>query len=416
MSKAYEIARETYGALDIDTEAALALAAGTPISIHCWQGDDVAGFENTGVPLGGGIRAIGSYPGRARNAGELRADLEQVLALVPGRHRINLHASYAETGDHKVSRDRLEPAHFQRWIDWAAEQRVGLDFNPTFFSHPLAADGFTLSHADAETRQFWIEHGRACRRIAAEFGRVLGTPAISNVWIPDGFKDIPADRRAPRERLVAALDEVFAESLDPAHILDAVEPKLFGLGSESYVVGSHEFYLGYAITRQKLLCLDAGHFHPTENIADKISSLLIYLPRLLLHLSRGVRWDSDHVVIFDDPTRAVLEEVVRGGTLDRVSLGLDFFDPSINRIAAWIIGTRAAQKALLAALLEPSSRLREYELAADYTGRLALLEELRTMPFGAVWDELCERSGVPAGMAWLDAVRRYEGEVLSGRS
>ncbi len=411
---AYALAREAYAALGVDPETALAMLAATPVSIHCWQGDDVRGFEGASE-LGGGLAATGSYPGKARNADELRGDLEQALALIPGRHRVNLHASYAETGGRKIERDALRIDHFRGWLDWAKAHGLDLDFNPTFFSHPLAAEGFTLSHPEANVRRFWIEHGRACRRIGAEFGAALGSPCVTNVWIPDGFKDLPIDRLAPRERLLAALDEIFAEPLDPAHVLDAVEPKLFGLGSESYVVGSHEFYLGYAITRRKVLCLDAGHFHPTENVADKLSSVLLYVPRLLLHVSRGVRWDSDHVVIFDDPTRAIFEEVVRGGWLDRVSIGLDYFDASINRIAAWVIGSRAAQKALLAALLEPTARLREYEINGNFTARLALLEELKTLPLGAVWDEFCRRTNVPVGFAWLDAVARYEREVLSRR-
>jgi L-rhamnose isomerase len=415
MTTPYELARESYAAVGVDTEAALSRATAVPISIQCWQGDDVAGFETGTAALNGGIAATGNYPGRARNAEELRKDLEQALALIPGRHRMNLHASYAETAGARVERDALRIEHFRGWLDWASARGLGLDFNPTFFSHPLSADGFTLSHPDSKIRQFWIDHGRACRQIGAEFGRVLGSPCVTNVWIPDGYKDLPVDRQAPRERLAAALDEVFSESLPTEQLIDAVEPKLFGLGSESYVVGSHEFYLGYAITRGKALCLDAGHFHPTESVADKISSALLYVPRLLLHVSRGVRWDSDHVVIFDDATRAILEEVVRGGHLERVSLGLDFFDASINRVAAWVIGTRATQKALLAALLEPTARLRQYEREGDYTARLALLEETKTLPLGAVWDEFCKRNEVEPGFGWFDAVKRYECETLALR-
>lgn len=407
---AYALAREAYGALGVDPEAALATLAATPLSLHCWQGDDVRGFEGAGE-LGGGLAATGSYPGRARNADELRADLDQALALIPGRHRVNLHAIYADT---PARRDQLKSEHFRGWLDWARARGRGLDFNPTFFSHPLAADGFTLSHRDENVRRFWIEHGRACRRIGADFGRALGTPSVVNVWIPDGYKDAPADRLVPRQRLMESLDEIFAEPLE--HALDAVEGKLFGLGSESYVVGSHEFYLGYAITRKKTLCLDAGHFHPTESVADKLSSVLLHVPRVLLHVSRGVRWDSDHVVILDDATWAIFEEIVRGGWLDRVSIGLDYFDASINRIAAWIIGARAAQKALLAALLEPSARLREHENAGNFTARLALLEECKTLPLGAVWEEFCRRNDVPAGLDWLDSVMRYEREVLSRRT
>ena len=340
---AYDLAREAYAALGTDPEAALATLARTPISLHCWQGDDVGGFEKAGGELGGGLAVTGNYPGKARTPGELRADLDQALRLIPGQHRLNLHACYAELGGKKIDRDAYTVAQFQGWLDWAKARGLGMDFNPSYFSHPLASDGATLSHADAAVRKFWIDHGIACRRIGAEMGRQLGSPVVTNVWIPDGSKDLPIDRKAPRERLASALDEIFAEALDPALHLDAVESKLFGIGSESYVVGSHEFYLGYAVTRKKLLCLDAGHFHPTESLADKISSVLQFVPEILLHVSRGVRWDSDHVVLLDDATRAIFEEVVRGGFLARTHIGLDFFDASINRIAAWVIGTRAAQ-------------------------------------------------------------------------
>ncbi len=413
---AYALACEACAALGSDPEAALATLARTPLSLHCWQGDDVGGFENAGAAPGGGLAVTGSQPGKARTPEELRADLEMALALIPGRQRVNLHACYAELGGRKIGRDGYTIAQFQGWVDWARARGLGLDFNPTFFGHPLAQDGATLSHADAGVRGFWIAHGIACRRIAAEMGRQLGSPVVTNVWLPDGSKDAPADRRGPRERLAAALDEVFAEPLDPALVLDAVESKLFGLGSESYVVGSHEFYLGYAITRRKLLCLDTGHFHPTESVAEKISSVLQFVPGLLLHVSRGVRWDSDHVVLLDDATRAIFEEVVRGGFLDRTHVGLDFFDASINRIAAWVIGARAAQKALLLALLEPTARLRAAEAEGDFTTRLALLEELKALPFGAVWDEHCRRHEVPAGLAWLAEVQRYAREVLAHRT
>lgn len=414
-SPAYTLARERYAEHGVDTEAVLCRFATIPISLHCWQGDDVGGFENRAAALSGGLAVTGSYLGKARTAEELRADLDQALALIPGRHRLNLHASYAELGHRKIERSEYTVELFQGWIDWCKERGLGLDFNPTYFAHPLAADGFTLAHRDGAVRQYWIEHGKACRRIAAEAGRQLGQRVITNFWVPDGFKDVPVDRQAPRERLAASLDEIFAEPIDPALTLDAVESKLFGLGSESYVAGSHEFYLGYAITRQKLYCLDAGHFHPTESLADKVSSIVQFVPGLLLHLSRGVRWDSDHVVLLDDPTRAILEEVVRGGFLDRTSIGLDFFDASINRIAAWVIGTRNALKALLLALLEPTATLRELEAAGDFTARLAMLEELKTLPYGAVWDEHCARAGVPVGAAWLKEVRAYETTTLSQR-
>jgi L-rhamnose isomerase len=414
----YSLASETYAAWGVDTEAALTRLGSIPISLHCWQGDDVGGFEHAGGALsGGGIQATGNYPGKARTLEELRQDLDKALSLIPGRHRLNLHAIYADfAGGKAVPRNELTTAHFQSWINWCKERGLGLDFNPSFFSHPLANEGFTLSSSDSAVRSFWIEHGKICRRIAADMGRQTGTPVVTNFWIPDGYKDTPVDRKAPRERLEAALDEIFAEPIDSQHNRDAVECKLFGIGSESYVVGSHEFYLGYAIKNQKLYCLDPGHFHPTETIADKISSVLFWVPGLLLHVTRGVRWDSDHVVSFDDSTKTIMEELVRGDFLSRTSIGLDFFDASINRIAAWTIGTRNAIKALLLALLEPAAKLRESEAAGDYTQRLALLEEIKTLPFGAVWDEYCRRQNVPVGARWLDDVRSYEKSVLSKRS
>jgi len=416
IERAFQMAAERYAELGVDVAAALKTLQQVPISLHCWQGDDVGGFENDEGLTGGGIQATGNYPGKARSADELRSDFECALRLLPGRHRMNLHASYAETGGRAVERDELAPEHFAAWIAWAKEHELGLDFNPTYFSHPLSADGFTLASADSGVRQFWIRHGIACRRIGAAMGRQLGTPCVTNVWIPDGFKDIPADRKSPRERLRESLDEIFREQLDPRHNLDAVESKLFGIGSESYVVGSHEFYLGYAVANKKLLCLDSGHFHPTEGIADKISAVLEFVDELLLHVSRGVRWDSDHVVILSDDLRAIAEEVVRGEFLGRVHIGLDFFDASINRVAAWVIGARAMIKALLIALLEPSAKLRALEAAGDFTARLATLEELKTLPFGAVWDYYCLEQGVPVGGAWLEQVKQYEREVLAGRS
>lgn len=414
-SAGYELAREMYAALGVDTEAALARLATTPISLHCWQGDDVGGFENPGGALGDGLAVTGNYPGKARTIGELRQDLDQALKLIPGNHRLNLHAIYGDFGGKKVERTDITIEHFQSWIDWAREHGLGLDFNPTCFGHPLSADGFTLSHQDAAVRDYWIGHCQASRRIGAEMGRQLGTPAVTNVWIPDGMKDLPADRKAPRERLAASLDAVFAEPLDPAHHLDAVECKLFGIGSESYVVGSHEFYMGYAVKNQLLLCLDAGHFHPTESLGDKISSVLQFVPEILLHVSRGVRWDSDHVVLLDDPTQGICQELVRGGFLDRTHIGLDFFDASINRIAAWVIGTRSALKGLLVALLEPGATLRRQEAEGDYTGRLATFEQLKTLPWGLVWDEFCRRQDTPTEGAWLAEARAYENKVLSAR-
>ncbi|MBI4583259.1 MAG: L-rhamnose isomerase [Planctomycetes bacterium] len=415
IEKAYTLAREQYAALGVDTDRALDRLGAISISLHCWQGDDVGGFESPGQQLGGGLAVTGNYPGKARNLGELRADLEKALELIPGRHRLNLHAIYADTGSKRVERHQLEPEHFQSWIDWAMEKKIKLDFNPTFFSHPKAADGFTLSHSDPGIRQFWIEHGIACRKIGAAMGRQLASPCIANIWIPDGLKDTPADRKGPRERLAASLDAIFKESFPAKHLLDAVESKLFGIGSESYVVGSHEFYLGYAVKNRKLLCLDLGHFHLTESIADKISAVLLWVDQLLLHVSRGVRWDSDHVVILSDEIRALAQELVRGEFLDRAHIGLDFFDASINRIAAWVIGSRATLKALLLALLEPAERLRKLEAEGDFTARLALFEELKTQPAGAVWNAYCLRQNVPIGPAWLEEVKSYEKKVLSKR-
>ncbi|RMG00299.1 MAG: L-rhamnose isomerase [Planctomycetota bacterium] len=414
IERAYQIAQERYAELGVDVEKALETLASVPISMQCWQGDDVGGFESDAGLTGGGIMATGAYPGRARTPDELRQDIDLAFRLIPGRHRLNLHASYRDSGG-DVDRDAIGPEHFSGWMDWAAERKIGIDFNPTYFSHPKAADGFTLAHPDEGIRRFWIEHGIACRKIGEAFGRRLGTPCVTNVWIPDGFKDTPVDRKTPRRLLAESLDAIFAEPIDPAYNRDAVESKLFGIGSESYVVGSHEFYLAYAVSREKLLCLDSGHFHPTESIADKIPSVLLFLKEILLHVSRGIRWDSDHVVILSDETKAIAEQIVRGGFLDRVHIGLDFFDASINRTAAWVIGMRAMQKALLSALLEPIDRLRELEENGDYTGRLAMLEEIKGLPWQAVWDAFCLRQDVPVGETWLDEVRAYEREVLSRR-
>lgn len=412
--QAYQLAKERYAALGVDTDAALAQLKTIPISLHCWQGDDVGGFEDPDRGLGGGLMTTGNYPGKARTADELRRDLDMVYSLIPGQHRLNLHAIYLETTQ-KVERTDIRPEHFAAWVDWAKANGHGIDFNPTLFSHPLADDGLTLAHPDPAIRQFWIDHCIATRQIGAHFGRELGTPCVTNVWIPDGYKDLPADRLGPRERLKNALDRVFAEKLNPQHNLDAVESKLFGIGSESYVVGSHEFYLGYAVTNRTLLCLDAGHFHPTESIADKISSTLLYLDEILLHVSRGVRWDSDHVVIWNDDLAAIMQEIVRGDFLKRVHIGLDFFDASINRIAAWVIGTRNALRALLSALLEPRPLLRQYEQEGNFAARLALMEELKGLPFGAVWDYYCYQQNVLVGMAFMDKIAAYEKNVLTQR-
>lgn len=411
----YQMAKERYALLGVDTDAALERAATVPISLHCWQGDDVAGFEGPEGEIGGGLAVTGNYPGKARTADELREDLDKAYSLIPGTHRLNLHAIYAETGDEDVPRNELQPDHFAAWVDWAKANDHGLDFNPTLFGHPLAESGFTLSSYDEGVRRFWVEHCIACRKIGEYMGRELGTPCVTNIWIPDGYKDLPVDRLAPRRLLRDSLDAIFEEEIDPTHNLDAVESKLFGIGSESYVVGSHEFYLGYAITREKLLCLDMGHFHPTENIYDKLSSVFLYLDEILLHVSRGVRWDSDHVVMLSDDLRRLMQELVRGGLVDRTHIGLDFFDASINRVAAWVIGTRNALKALLMAFLEPIDAMREIEVAGNFTKRLALLEELKTLPFSAVWDYYCLRQGVPVGLAYMDVILDYEREVLSKR-
>ncbi|OXM13587.1 L-rhamnose isomerase [Paenibacillus herberti] len=408
--QSYELAREQYAKHGIDTDAILEELSRIKLSVHCWQGDDVRGFLFQDQELSGGISVTGSYPGAARTPDELRGDLEKAFSLIPGKHKVNLHAIYADTAE-KVDLDALEPRHFQAWVDWAAEQGLGLDFNPTCFSHPKAADGFTLSHPDETIRQFWIDHCKASRRIGAFFGETLGQPCVTNVWIPDGYKDIPADRLAPRVRLKEALDEVFSEPLDPAHNLDAVESKLFGIGSEAYVVGSHEFYMGYGLQNNKLICLDSGHFHPTETISNKLSSLSLFASGILLHVSRPMRWDSDHVVILDDELLEIGRELVRGDLLERTHIGLDFFDGSINRVAAWVIGTRSTLKALMRAMLEPAEELRRAELAGDYTTRLALAEEFKSYPFGAIWDYYCELSGVPAREAWLADVKEYEQQV-----
>lgn len=414
IESAWTLAKERFAQLGIDAEAAMKKLDTLPVSIHCWQGDDVAGFENPEAALTGGIQATGNYPGKAKNAQQLRADLEQAISLIPGPNRLNLHAIYLES-DTPVARNEIEPKHFTQWVEWAKKNRLGLDFNPSCFSHPMSADGFTLSHANPEIRQFWIEHCQASRRVSASFGKALNTPSVMNIWIPDGMKDLTVDRLAPRQRLMSALDEVIAEKLDPHHHIDAVESKLFGIGSESYTVGSNEFYLGYAASRQTALCLDAGHFHPTEVISDKISSAMLFVPRLLLHVSRPVRWDSDHVVLLDDETQAIANEIVRHDLFNRVHIGLDFFDASINRIAAWVIGTRNMKKALLRALLEPTDMLRKLEADGDYTARLALLEEQKCLPWQAVWDIYCQRHDVPVGGQWLDNVRHYEKTELAKR-
>ncbi len=414
IEQAFELAKQRFSAIGVDVDAALAQLDRVPVSMHCWQGDDVRGFENPQGELTGGIQATGNYPGRARSASELRADLEQALALIPGPKRLNLHAIYLES-EQPVERNAIEPKHFAGWVEWAKKHRLGLDFNPSCFSHPLSADGFTLAHADDSIRQFWIDHCKASRNVSAYFGEQLGTPSVMNIWVPDGMKDLTVDRLAPRQRLLASLDEIIKEKLNPAHHIDAVESKLFGIGAESYTVGSSEFFMGYATSRQTALTLDAGHFHPTEVISDKISTVMLYVPRLLLHVSRPVRWDSDHVVLLDDETQAIASEIVRHRLFDKVHIGLDFFDASINRIAAWVIGTRNAKKALLRALLEPVEQLRQLEQEGDFTARLALLEEQKSLPWQAVWEHYCLRHDVPADASWLGDVRHYEQQILSQR-
>ncbi|HXP63819.1 MAG TPA: L-rhamnose isomerase [Dongiaceae bacterium] len=416
IQRSYELARERYADLGVDTGRALDQLGAIAISIHCWQGDDVGGFENAGQELGGGLAVTGNYPGKARTAQELRSDFEKALSLIPGSHRFNLHACYAEMQGAKVERDGLSADQFKNWIAWAKSIHIGLDFNQTYFAHPKVAGGFTLSSADPAIRKFWVEHGIRCREIGAAIGMALGKTCVTNLWIPDGMKDTPADRRGPRERLTESLDAIFKKKIDKRYNLDSVEPKLFGIGAESYTPGSHDFYLGYAVSRQTLLTLDAGHYHPTEGIADKLSSVLGFLPEIGLHVSRGVRWDSDHVVTLTDELEAIAQEIVWGGFLHRVHIGLDYFDASINRVAAWVIGARNMAKALLLALLAPIDKLKTLELQGDYTSRLALMEEAKVLPFGAVWDYYCQKRGAPAGLAWLAEVKSYEQTVLAKRS
>jgi L-rhamnose isomerase len=415
IEQSYQLARQRYAELGVDTDKVLKALVAVPVSLHCWQGDDVTGFENAGSTLSGGIMATGNYPGKARTPDELRADASKALSLIPGKHRFNLHAIYGEFNGKKVDRDEIAPGHFKNWIAWAKSLGIGLDFNPTCFSHPKSLDGFTLSHVDRQIRQFWIEHCRRCREIGAAMGKALGIATVTNVWVPDGMKDTPADRRGPRERLAESLDEVFKKAINPKHNLDAVEGKLFGIGAESYTVGMHEFYLGYAVTRQKLLCIDSGHYHPTENVGDKISSVLSFVPEILLHVSRGVRWDSDHVVILNDDLSGIAQELVRGDYLHRTHIGLDYFDAGINRIAAWVIGARNMIRAICIAMLEPHEQYKKLELEGDFTARLAMMEDAKTLPFGAVWDHYCLQQNVPGDGAWLAEVKKYERTVLSNR-
>ncbi|MEI6168150.1 MAG: L-rhamnose isomerase [bacterium] len=419
LEKMYGMAKARYAELGINTDKAIRQALSIPVSMHCWQADDVGGFEvKEGALNGGGIMATGNHPGRARSPAEARADYEKVLALVPGVMRLNIHACYAETSGKAVDRDALEPRHFANWMAWAKQQKLCLDFNPTFFAHPKANEGYTLSHRDPAIRAFWVRHAIACRKIAAAMARSQGAPCLVNHWIPDGSKDFPADRWTPRALLTESLDQAIAneKTVSKAQCIDYVESKLFGIGSEEYVVGSSEYYSGYALSRGVGLCMDMGHYHPTETIHDKVSSALQFHQRLLLHVSRPMRWDSDHVVLFGDDLQHLFQEIARGNAWDRVAVATDYFDASINRIAAYVIGLRATRKAILFALLEPSASLAKLERKGDNASRLGLMEELKTLPFGAVWDWLCLSKDVPVGTAWLEEVGQYERNVLALRS
>ena len=413
----YQYAKDQYASLGVNTDEAIKKLDKIKISLHCWQADDVAGFETPDAELlGGGIQVTGNHPGKAKTIGLLRNDIEKVMSLLPGKQRINLHAIYGDFKGEKIDRDQIEVKHFQSWIDWAKKLGMGMDFNPTCFSHPYAEDGFTLSSKNEVIRNFWVEHVKRTRKIGAEMGKQLGTPTINNIWIPDGSKDTPVDRNTHRNILKKSLDEIFSEKYPKEYLKDSVESKLFGIGSESMVVGSHEFYMGYAVKNNKLICLDNGHFHPTEQIGDKITSLLQFIEELLLHVSRGVRWDSDHVVIFNDEIQLIAQEVVRANVLNRVNIGLDYFDGSINRIGAFVIGARATQLAFLYALLEPTKMLKEFEDSGKNFERLAFLELLKTKPFGAVYDYYCLINNVPVGEDYIKEIQKYEVEVLIKRA
>ena len=415
IAERYAHARELYRSVGVDTDAALETLAHIPVSMHCWQGDDVSGFDCPG-PLTGGIQATGNYPGKARTPGELMADLEEAFRLIPGSHKLNLHASYAVLEDgEQTDRDRIEPRHFRSWVEFAKSRGIGIDFNPTLFSHPMVKENLTLSSPDPEVRRFWIRHCQACIRISQYFAEETGFPCVMNIWIPDGYKDIPADRLGPRERFRDALDEILSVDYDHSKVFVTLESKVFGIGLESYTVGSAEFCLSYAASCGIVPLMDNGHYHPTEMVSDKISSLLLFYPKLALHVTRPVRWDSDHVVLFDDETREIAKELVRNDALGRVFLALDYFDASINRVAAWVAGMRNFQKALLFALLQPAEQLRAFQNRNDFTGLLVSQEELKLFPLGDVWDYFCERMSVPVRGDWLEEVRRYEKEVLSKR-
>lgn len=416
IKKAYEIAKEQYASIGVDTDAAIEKMKDVNISLHCWQTDDVGGFETPDAELsGGGIQTTGNYPGKARSIAEMRTDLEKVLSLLPGKQRLNLHAIYGDFQGEKVDRNQIEVKHFQSWIDWCKEQGIGMDFNASCFSHDRAADGFTLSSKNEENRKFWVEHLKRCRAISAEMGKQLGTPCVHNTWIPDGTKDTPIDRNGLRATLKKSLDEAMEIDYPTEHMKDAVESKLFGIGAESMTVGSHDFYLGYAIKNNKMICLDNGHFHPTEQVGDKISSCLQFIDEILLHVTRPVRWDSDHVVTLNEDVQLIASEIIRNDFLDRVKIGLDFFDASINRIGAYVTGTRAAMKAFLIAALEPTAYMLKLEETGKNFERLAMLEELKTMPFSAVWDFYCLQEGVVTGMDYIAEIQQYEKHILSKR-
>jgi L-rhamnose isomerase len=416
IEKLYQLAKEQYAEMGVNTDDVLSKMNEVAISLHCWQTDDVGGSETPDAQLsGGGIQATGNYPGKASTIDEMRADLEKVLSLLPGKQRLNLHAMYGDFMGEKVDRDQIEVKHFQSWIDWCKKQGIGMDFNASCFSHPKAADGFTLSSKNEGNRKFWVEHVSRCRKISAEIGKQLGTPCVHNTWIPDGTKDVPIDRNGYRSLLKKSLDEAMKAEYPKEHMKDAVESKLFGIGAESMTVGSHDFYLGYAIKNNKLICLDNGHFHPTEQVGDKISSCLQFLDEVLLHVTRPVRWDSDHVVTLNEDVQLIASEIVRNNFLSRVKVGLDFFDASINRIGAYVVGTRAAQKAFMIAMLEPTEKLLQYEEAGQNFERLALLEELKTKAFGAVWDYYCLKENVPVGQDYITNIQQYEKEVLLKR-
>ena len=413
MTTRYEYAKQKYAKIGINTEEVLKKLASLPISLHCWQGDDVSGFEDTGS-LSGGIMATGNYPGKARNPIELMQDIEEVLSFLPGKYKLNLHAIYA-ISDTPVERDKLEPKHFEKWVEFAKKHNLGLDINPTLFSHPLAADSLTLSNPDETIRRFWIDHCKAVRKIGAYFGKELGIPCVNNIWIPDGYKEIPADRIGPRRRLKESLDEILSVKYDKEYLIDTVESKVFGIGLEAYTVGSHEFYLNYAAQNNCLCLLDNGHYHPTEMVSDKIPSMLLFADKVALHVTRPIRWDSDHVVIFDDELKEIAKEIVRCDALDKVLIGLDYFDASVNRIAAWVIGARNMRKALLFAMLIPHDEMKKYQDSGDFTKMLAMSEEYKFYPYADVWDEFCAREGVAQGESWLDEVAQYEKDILLKR-